>query len=97
MTGIAKNTVAKLLVDLGGVCARYMGEHLVGLNCKRIQVDEIWAFCYSKQKNIPEEKRGQWGYGDVWTYTALDADDKADGVMDGMTQQQKHSLAAMRS
>jgi IS1 family transposase len=76
MTGIAKNTVAKLLVDLGGVCARYMGEHLVNLNCKRIQVDEIWAFCYSKQKNVPEDKQGQWGYGDVWTYTALDADTK---------------------
>ena len=51
-------------------------EHLRNLNCKRIQVDEIWAFCYSKQKNVPAEKQGQFGYGDVWTGVAIDADTK---------------------
>jgi hypothetical protein len=49
---------------------------LVALRCKRIQCDEIWSFCYAKEKNLPEEKRGQYGYGDVWTWTALDADPK---------------------
>jgi len=46
------------------------------LTCKRIQCDEIWSFCYSKQKNVPEDKKGQFGYGDVWTWTAIDADTK---------------------
>lgn len=46
------------------------------LTCKRIQCDEIWSFCYSKQKNVPDDKRGQFGYGDVWTWTAIDADTK---------------------
>ena len=46
------------------------------LNLKRIQCDEIWSFCYSKQKNVPEEHKGEFGYGDVWTWTAIDADTK---------------------
>jgi hypothetical protein len=41
-----------------------------------VQCDEIWAFCYAKDKNVPLEKRGQFGYGDVWTWTAIDADSK---------------------
>jgi IS1 family transposase len=76
MTGVAKNTVAKLLADLGVVCSEYQGSHLKNLPSKRIQCDEIWSFCYSKQKNVPADKKGQWGYGDVWTWTALDADSK---------------------
>lgn len=76
MTGAAKNTVVKLLVDLGTACAEYQNKVLVNLPCKRVQVDEIWSFCYSKAKNVPEDKRGQFGYGDVWTWTAIDADTK---------------------
>ncbi|ORV86551.1 transposase [Mycobacterium interjectum] len=76
MTGAAKNTVTKLLVELGGACAEYQAAALFDLPCKNIQCDEIWSFCYSKQKNIPEEHRGEYGYGDVWTWTALCADTK---------------------
>jgi IS1 family transposase len=76
MTGASKNTIAKLLVELGAACAAYLDKHLVNLNCKRIQCDEIWSFCYAKEKNVPEEKRGQFGFGDVWTWVAMDADSK---------------------
>jgi IS1 family transposase len=76
MTGAAKNTVVKLLADLGNAVARYQDEHLRDLPCKRIQADEIWSFCYAKAKNVPEEHKGDWGYGDVWTWTALDPDSK---------------------
>lgn len=76
MTGVAKNTVLKLLVDLGSVCAAYQDQALRDLPCKRIQVDEIWAFVHAKAKNVPAEKRGTFGFGDVWTFTAIDADTK---------------------
>lgn len=76
MTGAAKNTVVKLLADLGNAVARYQDEHLRDLPCQRIQADEIWTFCYAKAKNVPEEHKGDWGYGDVWTWTALDPDSK---------------------
>ena len=76
MTGAAKNTVTKLLVDLGRACTLYQDETLRNLSCNTIQVDEIWSFCYSKQKNVPEHLQGSFGYGDVWTWTALCADSK---------------------
>jgi IS1 family transposase len=76
MTGVAKNTVVKLLVDLGKACAEYQDKVLRNLTCNKIQCDEIWAFCYAKEKNVPENKKGQFGFGDVWTFTALDADTK---------------------
>jgi len=76
MTGAAKNTITKLLVDLGEACAGYQDRALRDLPCKTIQVDEIWAYCYSKQKNVPEEHKGEYGYGDVWTWTAICADTK---------------------
>ena len=76
MTGVAKNTVVKLLVAIGEVCAEYQDKTLRNLTCSKIQVDEIWAFCYAKEKNVPEDKKGQFGYGDVWTFTALDAETK---------------------
>ncbi|HSS50130.1 MAG TPA: IS1 family transposase, partial [Thermoanaerobaculia bacterium] len=76
MTGVAKNTVVKLLVELATVCQAYADENLRSLPCKRLQVDEIWAFCYSKQKNVPTAKKGVFGYGDVWTFVAIDADTK---------------------
>lgn len=76
MTGTAKGTVLKLLADLGKACARYQDEHLKNLPCQKIQCDEIWSFCYAKEKNVPDEFKGKLGFGDVWTWTALCADTK---------------------
>jgi IS1 family transposase len=71
LTKTSRNTVTKLLLDVAEVCQRYSDERLRNLPCKRLQVDEAWAFCYAKQKNVPEDKRGIWGYGDVWTFAAI--------------------------
>ena len=76
MTGTAKGTVLKLLADVGEVCRDYQDRHVRKLTTRRVQCDEIWAFCHAKEKNVPEEKKGQFGYGDVWTWTAIDADSK---------------------
>lgn len=76
VTGAAKNTVTKLLADLGQACSEYLDGIVQGLDCETIEIDEIWAYCYSKQKNVPEEHQGTFGYGDVWTFVALDADTK---------------------
>ena len=76
MTGAAKGTVLKLLVDVGTACSEYQDKAFKNLPCTKIQCDEIWAFCYAKEKNVPEEKKDQFGYGDVWTFTALCADTK---------------------
>lgn len=76
LTGASKNTVTKLLVDIGKACSEYQDKAMRSLPCTRIQCDEIWAFCYSKEKNVPEDKKGQFGYGDVWTWTAICADTK---------------------
>jgi IS1 family transposase len=77
MTGVAKNTIVKLLVELGAACSNYLDKHLVNLNCQRVQVDEIWSFCYAKAKNVtPEIKTKNPFAGDVWTWVAIDADSK---------------------
>jgi IS1 family transposase len=76
MTGAAKNTITKLLVDLGEVCAEYQDGVFQDLPCTAIEADEIWSFCYAKQKNVPEQFKGTPGYGDVWTFTAICADTK---------------------
>lgn len=76
MTGIAKNTIVKLLAEMGEACAQYQDKTLRNLPCRRIQCDEIWSFRYAKEKNPPEELRGKFGYGDVWTWTALCAETK---------------------
>jgi IS1 family transposase len=76
MTGAAKNTVTKLLTDLGEACADYQDRTLLDLPCTTVQCDEIWAYCYAKQKNVPQEHKGTFGYGDVWTWTAICADTK---------------------
>ncbi len=73
MTGVAKNTVTKLLVDLGAACAEYQDRVMRDLPCTTLECDEIWSFCYSKAKNVPEKHRGTFGYGDVWTWTVIDA------------------------
>jgi IS1 family transposase len=76
MTGASKGAVIKLIADLGPACAAYMDQAFHDLPCKHLEIDEIWAFCYSKAKNVPAEKRGTFGFGDVWTFTAIDADTK---------------------
>jgi len=77
MTDTAINTVVKLLVDVGKACSEYQDKALRNLKkCKRLQCDEIWSFCYAKKKNVPEDKKGHFGYGDVWTWTAICADTK---------------------
>lgn len=75
-TGVAKNTIVKLLADLGQACTEYQDIHLRDLTSERIECDEIWSFCYAKQKNVPEQFQDTPGYGDVWTWTAIDADTK---------------------
>lgn len=70
------NTVTKLLVDVGRACADYQDEALRGLSCKRVQVDEIWAFVYAKERSAPAAKKATGEAGDIWTWTALCADTK---------------------
>ena len=76
MTGAAKNTILKLLADIGRACVEYQDKHVRNVYARRVQCDEIWAFCHSKAKNVPADNKGQFGYGDVWTWTAIDADSK---------------------
>ena len=74
ITGVARMTVEKLLRDIGSACSTHHYRTVRGVTSQRIQVDEIWSFVGSKQKNVPEAKRGEWG--DIWTWTALDPDSK---------------------
>ncbi|MDQ3684253.1 MAG: IS1 family transposase [Acidobacteriota bacterium] len=76
MTGTSKNTIIKLLEDVGTACANYQDEKLRNLTCRRIECDEIWAFCNAKQKNVAPQNQGVLGYGDVWTWVAIEADTK---------------------
>jgi IS1 family transposase len=76
LTGASKNTVTKLVVDAGKACLEYQDKAFRNLTCKRIQVDEIWSFVYAKALNAPIEKKIKGEAGDVWTWTAIDADTK---------------------
>ena len=76
VTGVARNTIVKLLAEVGQACAEYQDAALSNLDCRVIECDEIWSFCYAKQKNVPEQFKGTPGYGDVWTWVAIDADTK---------------------
>lgn len=76
MTGASKVTILRLLESLGPVCAAYQDKMVRNLSCKRVQCDEIWQFCYAKDKNVPSDKRSTFGYGDVWTWVAMCADTK---------------------
>ncbi len=77
LTGVAKNTIQGLILNLGAACAKYQDETLRGLTCKRVQCDEIWSFCYAKKKNVtPKIRENHPEAGDVWTWTAIDADSK---------------------
>jgi IS1 family transposase len=76
MTGVSKNTVVKLLADAGEAFSDYQDRTLRDLTCKRLQVDEIWAFVYAKAKNVETAKAAPEGAGDCWTWMAIDADTK---------------------
>lgn len=76
MTGCSINTVTKLLIDVGAACSEYQDKTMRNLQCKRIQCDEIWSFCYSKEKNVAPEDKGILGHGDVYTWTAICSDTK---------------------
>ncbi|MGB6535146.1 MAG: helix-turn-helix domain-containing protein [Xanthobacteraceae bacterium] len=76
LTGISRTTLIKLLEDAGQAFSEYQDRALMNLNCKRLQVDEAWAFCYAKQKNVPTAKAAPEGAGDIWTWVGLDAQSK---------------------
>jgi IS1 family transposase len=76
MADVAFNSVVKLLLDVAEKCEQYQDEHVRGIKAKRVQVDEAWAFVYAKAKNVPEAHKGEFGYGDVWTWVGIDADSK---------------------
>src|SRR5436305_9589673 len=73
MTDTAFNTVLKFVVDIGEACKSYLDQSMRNLTCRRLQADEIWQFCYAKDKNVPAEMRGMPGVGSVWTWVAIDA------------------------
>jgi IS1 family transposase len=75
MTGVSRNTIDKLLCDLGRACSDYQDKAFRSLKSRRIQCDEIWSFVYAKEKNCPTEHKAK-GAGDVWTWVALDPDSK---------------------
>jgi IS1 family transposase len=76
MTGVAKNTVVKLLIELGAACSEYQDRAMRNLSCKRIQCDEIWSYIGAKQKNVTPQTIERGAIGDVWTWTAIDAQTK---------------------
>jgi IS1 family transposase len=76
LVDVSINTVTKLLEDAGRACAEHHERAVRGVKAKRVQCDEIWAFCYAKQRNVETAKAAPEDAGDVWTWTALDADSK---------------------
>ena len=90
ITGVAFNTIMKLLSDAGEACAAFHDDHVRNVEAARIECDEIWSYVYAKQKNVATAKAAPEGAGDTWTWTALDADSKmilswAIGRRDAMT------------
>ena len=87
MTDTAFNTVLKFVVDIGIACAVFYDQSMRNLTCRRLQADEIWQFCYAKEKNVPEHMKQKHSIthpncedknlvGNVWTWVAIDADTK---------------------
>ena len=74
--GVSINTVTKLMVEAGEACAAYHDEAVRDVEARKVQCDEIWAFCYAKDKNVKTAKAAPSGAGDVWTWTAIDSDSK---------------------
>ena len=76
MAGVAKNTIQKLTRELGEAVIQYSDNVLRNIKAQRVQCDEVWCFCYAKDKNLPDEMWGQPGVGSMWTWTALNSDSK---------------------
>lgn len=76
LVGCSINTVTKLLEDVGAACLAYQDATIRNIKSKRVQCDEIWSFCYSKEKNVAPEDKNFMGHGDAYTWTAIDADTK---------------------
>jgi IS1 family transposase len=76
ITNTDKKTVLRLLADVGAACKSYHDKHVRNINSKRVQTDEVWSFCYAKEKNVPQDYKGVFGFGDVWTWTGICADTK---------------------
>lgn len=74
LADVSKNTVLKLLADLGPICRAYMDRAFVNLDCRKLQCDEIWSFTLMKQKSVPPELVGTWGVGDTWVWVAICAE-----------------------
>lgn len=74
LADVSRNTVDKVLRDVGAACLTYQDEHLRNLPCKRVQCDEIWSFVYPKAANVREDKKSEFSYGDVWTWVSICAD-----------------------
>ena len=91
LAGASVITVMKLLVDAGEAAQAFHDEAVRGLNCKRLQLDEIWAFCYAKQAHVSPAQQGKLGFGDIWTWTAIDADTKL--VVSYLTGTRRHQDA----
>jgi IS1 family transposase len=75
LTGVSKDAVLKLIPELGVACRQHHNAAVRGVRTRRVQCDEVWSFCYAKEKNVPVAKEGT-GAGSVWTWTAIDADSK---------------------
>ena len=76
MFGVDKKTVLRLLAQVGDACDAYLDETMRNLKCQRLQLDEVWSFCHTKERNLKAEVRGTAGIGDMWTWTAIDPDTK---------------------
>jgi IS1 family transposase len=72
----SKGAVIKLLEDVGAACRKFHDEHVQGVQAQRVQCDEVWSFCYAKEKNVPADVKGHFGYGDTWTWTGIEAQTK---------------------
>lgn len=75
-TGVSKNTILKLLVEIGSACSAFLDVTMRNLKCQKLQADEAWSFCYCKQRNMTPEIAGERVAGDVWVWAAIDADTK---------------------
>ena len=76
LADVSINTVSKLLVDAGRLCAAFHDDRVRGVKARRVQVDEIWSFTYAKAKNVATAKKAPEGAGDTWTWTGLEANSK---------------------
>ena len=76
MTGVAHTTILRLLARVGAACERFHDAQVCGLGTTQVQCDEVWSFCYAKQRNVPVKFLGKAGYGSIWTWTAIDAESK---------------------